>query len=184
MNKYKLPTEDAIAEAGFRLLSKNPGAKLEEIAKEAGITRATLHRYFPSRNKLVTTLAMKAIKEMDAAVEQACQHSQTAAEVLRDSLTAMIPLGARHGFLGHEDLQQDATVQREFLRLEEETREWINAAKKEGAIDNTVPTEWCVRTFDNLLYTAWECVWHEELTTRQAAELAWRTLSRGLRASG
>ncbi len=176
----RIPTSDAIAEAGFRLLSRNPGANLAEIAEAAGITRATLHRYFPSRQALVNELAARAIEEMDAAVAAACADSASAGDALRDSLQALIPLGDRHGFLAHEDVEQDDAMQAEFARLQRETLEWVDAAKQEGVFDAAVPSDWIVRAYDFLLYAAWDSVHAEEATPKQAAELAWRTLTSGL----
>ncbi|MCY4334201.1 MAG: hypothetical protein OXC60_05955, partial [Litoreibacter sp.] len=51
----------------------------------------------------------------------------------------------------------------------------------EGAFDATVPTEWIVEAYENLTYAAWSLVRSGEATPKQAAELAWRTLSRGLK---
>lgn len=176
----KIATPDAIAEAGFRVLSRNPGANLAEVANAAGVTRATLHRYFPSRQALTAELAQRAIQEMEDAVEIACANSTTAGEALRDSLIALIPLGDRYGFLAHEELNHDAAIEAEFLRIQAETSEWIEAAKLEGVFDHAVPTAWINRAYDYLLYSAWDSVRAEETTPSQAADLAWRTLTSGL----
>ena len=179
----KLSTPDAIAEAGFRVLSKNPGANVAEIAEEAGVTRATLHRYFPSRSNLVEALATRAISEMEEAVNEACKNVTTAGEGLRMSMSALIPLGDRHGFLAHEQFEHDEAIEAEFSRIQAETAEWIEAAKREGVFDSHVPTEWINRAYDYLLYSAWDSVRLEEATPSQAVQLAWRTLTTGLGAS-
>ena len=179
----KLSTPDAIAEASFRVLSKNPGANVAEIAEQAGVTRATLHRYFPSRNKLVEALASRAIREMEEAVEEACRDATSAGEGLRLSMAALIPLGDRHGFLAHEQFDHDEAIEAEFSRTQAETAAWIEAAKREGVFASHVPTEWINRAYDYLLYSAWDSVRSEETTPSQAADLAWRTLTTGLGAS-
>ncbi len=173
-------TADAIVEAGFSVLSRNPGANIAEIASAAQVTRATLHRYFPSRAVLVAELAKRALAEMDAAVTSACHESASAGDVLRDSFTALIPLGDRHGFLAHEHLQLDDAIEAEFLQLQATTAQWIDAAKLEGVFDQHIPTEWINRTYDYLLYAAWDSVRRQETTPKQAAKLAWRTLTTGL----
>ncbi|MEM9624241.1 MAG: helix-turn-helix domain-containing protein [Pseudomonadota bacterium] len=173
-------TSDAIAESGFRVLSKNPGANVAEIADEAGITRATLHRYFPSRKNLIEALAQRAVAEMEAAVEAACAEVKSAGEGLQKSLAALIPLGDRHGFLAHEQFDHDAAIEQEFIRIQGETAEWIESAKREGVFDPHVPTAWINRTFDYLLYCAWDSVRAQETTISQAADLAWRTLAAGV----
>ncbi|MEM7081012.1 MAG: helix-turn-helix domain-containing protein, partial [Pseudomonadota bacterium] len=139
--RTKLSTPDAIAEAGFRVLSKNPGANVAEIAEQAGVTRATLHRYFSSRNTLIESLAGRAIQEMEEAVQLACANVTSAGEGLRLSMAALIPLGDRHGFLAHEQFDHDDAIEAEFSRIQAETAAWIEAAKREGVFDAHVPTE-------------------------------------------
>ncbi len=180
MSTQQPNTRQAITEAGFRLLSRNPGANLEQIARSAGVTRATLHRYYPSRTKLIAALALTAIEEMDEAVARASAGATTTAQSLRDSLFALIPLGDRHGFLAHEDIQAEPEVEVAFERMRAEMLDWMEAAKAEGLFDASLPASWCVRSFDYLLYAAWESVRSEELTATQAAQMAWRTLTQGL----
>ena len=79
----RLPARQAIAEAGFELLSRNPGASLSEIAEHAGVGRATLHRHFASREALLIALAHQAIAEMDHAAEVACHDAPSHTDALK-----------------------------------------------------------------------------------------------------
>ena len=176
-------TEDAILEAAFALFRENPGTSLADIAAKAGVGRATLHRYFPSRDDLVRALALTAISEMDAAADAACEDASTHAEALRRCLDALIPLGDRHGFLATEPLD-DPAILSAFERQTEETLELVEAAKAEGVFAGDVPATWIVQAYDHLLYAAWECVKDGELTHAQAAKLAWRSLTTGLGPDG
>ncbi|MEM1263100.1 MAG: TetR family transcriptional regulator [Pseudomonadota bacterium] len=176
-------TVDALLDAGFQVFSRNPGANLADVAAAAGVTRATLHRYFPSRELLVQRLATQAIAEMDAAVDVACQHSVSAFATLKDCLLALIPLGDRHGFLAHEAVITDATVQAEFERQQREMVDLVDAAKSDGHIAPSLPTVWVIRAYDYLLYAAWEAVREQELVPTQAADAAWQTFAHGVGAS-
>ncbi|MEM8981533.1 MAG: TetR/AcrR family transcriptional regulator [Pseudomonadota bacterium] len=173
-------TLDALVDAGFRVLSRNPGANLADVAAAAGVTRATLHRYFPSRDALVDTLAGRAIEEMDAAVDAACQHSPSAMAAMRDCLFALVPLGDRHGFLAHEAVITNPTIEAEFERQQGELVALVDAAKRDGVLARDLPTDWIVRAYDYLIYAAWEAVRDQELVPKQAAEAAWRTFASGL----
>ncbi|MEM7219725.1 MAG: TetR/AcrR family transcriptional regulator [Pseudomonadota bacterium] len=176
----KTATPDVIAEAGFAVLSRNPGANLAEIAAAAGVTRATLHRYFPSRQNLIGELARRALQEMEDAVALACADARSAGDGLRRSMAALIPLGDRHGFLAHEQFEHDESIEQSFASIQSETARWIDAAKGEGEFDPHIPTEWISRAYDYLLYAAWDSIRLEETTPSQAAVLAWRTLTSGL----
>lgn len=167
-------------EAGFRLLSADPAVSLGDIAQYAGVGRATLHRYFPSRDDLIHALALRALEEMDVAAETEAEKARTHGEGLRLVLDALIPLGDRHGFLAHFSLEDAPDIAREYKRQSDETREMIDAAKREGVFDTELPSAWIERMMDAVIITAWESIRAEELTPRQACDLAWTTLVTGL----
>lgn len=179
-HSLRLSTRDAIIEAAFTVLSKNPSASLSDVATLAGVGRATLHRHFSSRKDLITDLAKIAMKEMDDAVETACANARTYSEVAEISLRVLIPLGNRYSFLELEDLNEDADLKRQIDEQQDETTDMINRAKREGLFDKSVPTAWIVQAYDHLLYAGWESVKAGETTPDQAADLAWRTLINGL----
>ena len=181
MNKtIRLTTRDAIIEAAFAVLGKNPSAALSDVADRAGVGRATLHRHFASRDELVRALTLLAGQEMDVAVETACAPAKSYSEAVRLALQALIPLGDRHGFLALESFAADPEMQVEFDRQSRETAQLMEAAKREGLFDANIPISWLVQAFDHLIYAGWESVIAGETTEEQAAELAWRTLTTGL----
>lgn len=179
-NSIRLSSKDAIIEAAFTVFNRDPSASLAQVAELAGVGRATLHRYFASRDGLIRALAHIAIQEMDEAVEIACGNVKSYSEAMHVSLEVLIPLGDRYGFLALEAVEHDPELQDEFTRMRQETEELAEAAKAEGLFDKTVPTSWIVQAYDHLLYAAWESVKADEATQVQAADLAWRTLTSGL----
>jgi len=181
MNMPIRPTaKDAIIEAAFDVFSRNRSAALSEVADRAGVGRATLHRHFASRDDLIRTLALVALDEMDKATEAACDHADSYSDALRLSLEALIPLGDRYGFLAFEPIEDDPDISTAYECQMNETRDTVEEAKREGAFDKAVPTDWIVEAFDHLLYAAWESVKAGKATHAQAADLAWRTLTNGL----
>ena len=176
----RMSSRDALIEAAFDVLSRNPSASLAEVAERAGVGRATLHRHFAGRDDLIRALAQTAIVEMDEAAEAACEGVDTYAEALRCTLEALIPLADRHGFLARERVDLDPVIQSEFERQNEEVHGMVEGAKKEGLLDRKTPTGWIARVYDQLLYAAWETVRAGDATPSQAADLAWRTFTSGL----
>jgi len=174
------PTGRAIVEAAFDVLSRDPSAALSEIADRAGVGRATLHRYFPSRHDLIRALALIAIDEMDDAAAAACEDARSNADAFQKMMAALIPLGDRHGFLAREPIEDDPEIAGEFERQMSEVRDLVEEVKREGLFDPNVPTDWITQAFDHLLYAAWESVRAGQATHAQAGDLAWRTLTRGL----
>ncbi|MFD4407873.1 TetR/AcrR family transcriptional regulator [Nocardia sp. NPDC058499] len=60
-----------ILDASAQLLARQPNARMDDIAKSAGVSRATLHRYFPGRETLLVVLEQVAAEKMQAAVAMA-----------------------------------------------------------------------------------------------------------------
>lgn len=171
-------SEQALLEAGFAVLSRNPGASLSEVAEEAGVGRATLHRHFASRSDLVSALARRALQELSDAVEAATENATSHWDGLRLTMQAIIPLAHRHMFLMHEEVLSP-DLHAAFAEDERELRDAIEAAKSEGAIRSDLPTEWVAQAFDHLVYAGWEMIRREEATPRQAATLAWEQFAKG-----
>jgi len=171
-------SEYAVLEAGFAVFSRNPGASLADVALEAGVGRATLHRHFASRSDLVTALADQAMRELSEAITEATKDATSYWEGLRLIMTAVIPLAHRHMFLMHEDVLSPA-LQAQYEQDAQDLRAVIEAAKAEGALRSDLPTEWVVQAFDHLVYAAWEMIRREDATPRQAVSLAWSQFAKG-----
>jgi len=171
-------SRDAILDACFPLLSQNPGATMADIAKAAGVGRATLHRHFASRDKLIVALCRAAMLELDTAVEVATKDAQSYTEGLRRSLDAMIPLAHRMTFLGFMT-SDDPELAEDYRRSDDEMRAAIEQAKVEGTFDPHVPTAWILAAYEGLVQTAWEMVLAEQATPNQAADFVWRMLTKG-----
>ena len=185
MNKMIRPSaEQSVIAAGFALLNENPKASLADIANHAGVGRATLHRYFSGREDLIKAMAWTAIREMDEAVDAACADVTSYSDAIFRMLEALIPLGDQYHFLMREPVEDHADIAAEFARQQDEMIETIDAAKKEGLFNPSIPTDWIARAFENILYAAWESVTAQETTPKQATDLAWRTFVYGMGNSG
>jgi AcrR family transcriptional regulator len=181
MDKIRPTAQEALIEAAFEVFSENQGASLGDVAKRAGVGRATLHRHFPGRPDLMRALARTALAELDAAVEAATAQAGSYEEGFRLSLFAIVPLANRQWFLANEGLEADPEIAAAYAENLAALRADVEAAKAEGAFDPQVPTAWIVESYENLIYAAWSLVRAGEATPKQAAELAWRTLSQGLK---
>ena len=173
-------TRDAIIEAAFQILGRNPGASLGDIAALAGVGRATLHRHFKGRADLMAALARVATEELDEAVAAATKDATSYSEALHLSMHAIVPLADRQWFLSAEPIDYDGETQIGHERQQQGLTDAIEAAKREGLFDRDVATCWIAETFDALLYAAWQMVRSGDATSTQAADLAWRTLTTGL----
>ena len=176
-------TRQALLDAAIQVFSKNPGAPIDVVAETAGLGRATLYRYFPSRDALMRELVLQSYEEMAAAVKPLEDEELTASEYLLGILEAIIPLGDRFHFLVNEEsFAQDPKVR--SLR-ESDDQAWqnlISGLKAEGFIDFNVSPYWAVSVIEGLIYAAWESVRSGYVARRDAPLLAHRTLLSGLSA--
>jgi len=180
MSVLRPSSRDAIVEAAFAVFSERPNASLGDVAARAGVGRATLHRHFPGRAELIRALSLAAAEELDRAVEEATADARSATEALSSSLHAIVPLANRQWFLAQDWLETDPDVAAAYAADRDELRDAIDAAKGEGCFAADVPTPWLVDAYEHLVYAAWSQVRTGEATPKQAADLAWRTLTQGL----
>ena len=180
MKKIKLTSRDAIIEAAFNTFNRMPGASLADVAENAGVGRATLHRHFSSRQELMVALAEIAQSELRTAVNTATSGAQSYSEALELSFSAIIPLAGRQWFLSHEAIDDDHPVSTAYHQDIVDLHAAIDAAKAEGSIAADLPTKWIAATYENLIYAAWMMVREEELTPAQAMSMAWRSFMKGV----
>jgi AcrR family transcriptional regulator len=84
----------AIAQFGLNKLT------VDDVAREAGISRATLYRYFPGRGAVLAAVVQSETERLQRGIDEALAEVTT----LADALEAVAGFGART-FVGHEALQ-------------------------------------------------------------------------------
>ncbi|MEM6680942.1 MAG: helix-turn-helix domain-containing protein [Pseudomonadota bacterium] len=180
MRAIRLSTQDAIIEAAFQIFNHQPGASLADVAIAAGVSRATLHRIFRTRDDLIKALAHTANAELDAAVDRAVKDAASYFDALRLAMRAIIPLAERQWFLAHEPVSDEPEIAAAFASGDRELEAAIDAAKTEGAITSDMPTRWIALSYENLIYSAWTMLRDGDATADQAALMAWSTFTDGV----
>jgi AcrR family transcriptional regulator len=94
--------ERVLADAA-ELLSRKATATQDEIAQAAGISRATLHRHFAGREKLVRALEELGLRRLDAVMDEARLDEGGATDALVRLVEASRPVAAFLAFLATEN---------------------------------------------------------------------------------
>ncbi|GHD96340.1 TetR/AcrR family transcriptional regulator [Streptomyces naganishii] len=81
------------------LLTRKSTATMDEVAKAAGISRATLHRHFAGRDALVRALESLGIEECEAAVDAARPDEGPASDAVRRLVRELQPAAGLLAFL-------------------------------------------------------------------------------------
>ena len=177
----KHSTRQALLQSAVAVLAHNPGASMSDIVAQARVGRATMYRYFPTRDALVRELALEAIEAIDQVTQQVSLQNLSAQEALRVFLEGVAPLGDRFHFLVSESsLSKDPEVTAAYARQMKELDEFVTILKQDGAIALEIPNAWVTTTIDALIWAAWSAVQAGNIARNDAARLTYRTLLQGL----
>jgi TetR/AcrR family transcriptional regulator, mexCD-oprJ operon repressor len=90
-------TAAAIIESAATVLAqRGPAASMEEIASTAGVGRATLYRYFPSREELLSAMAAASVEELAARIREANLEAVPVEEAIARLARAIIATGSKY----------------------------------------------------------------------------------------
>lgn len=135
-------------------LARDPDASLGEIARLAGLTRATLYRHFASREKLVDELRGDALKSAAEAVAAARIDEGNPVEALRRVTAAIAALGGRFWPLLMEGADRDPEFQRGRTEAFAPVVDVIERGQASGQIRRDIPAQWALTALMALLAAA------------------------------
>ena len=131
----------AILEAAARVLATGgEQASMNEVATAAGVARATLYRYFPSRQALLDELARVAAEEAGARLASARVEELAAEEGVRRAVRALIEAGDPFTVVARERVRPDPEQFEE--RVLEPLRRLFERAQRAGEIREDIPDTW------------------------------------------
>lgn len=94
---------DHVLRAAAALLTRKATATMDEVAKAAGMSRATLHRHFAGRDALVRALEELGIQECERALDAARIDEGGAQDALRRLIKEIEPVAGLLAFLVTEN---------------------------------------------------------------------------------
>ncbi|CAL9391874.1 TetR/AcrR family transcriptional regulator [Streptomyces levis] len=123
---------DHVLRSAAALLTRKSTATMDEVAKAAGISRATLHRHFAGRDALVRALESLGIAECEAALDAARLDEGTASDAVRRLVGAIEPAAGLLAFLYTENQLFEGEEQNAGWALIDER---ISALFRRGQLD-------------------------------------------------
>ncbi|SDN66113.1 TetR/AcrR family transcriptional regulator [Allokutzneria albata] len=174
-------TRRAILTAAAQVFAKDRAASLSAVAREAGVGRTTLHRYFPDRAALVRGLAYEVVRETGEVLARADLGRGSAWSAIERVVYDFVAMGERYYFLLHEHeldsdtklASSDSTALAPFVDL-------LRRGQDEGDLRSDLPVEWLLQTTDALVNAAWVAVLDGTLARAEAVRAVMLTLRGGI----
>lgn len=145
----------AILDAALGALAADPDASMAEIARRAGVVRATIYVHFPTREALVAAVTERAMDEATEALAAAAPQEGDAREALARTLSASWrTLGRYHALvtlntrLGPEHMR---ALHRPVARL---IRPLLSRGRADGSFNADLPIDWMLTVLLELIHTA------------------------------
>jgi len=178
---------EQIARAAIRRLNADPVASMTQIAESAGVSRATLHRHFASREELMGELGSLSVGSWrqvldDAGVDEAVTDGSAAA------ITAALDSLAHHWVRDVEEfgfaLTETGAYGQDELAIaveEQHAREhaFYAAAQQAGVIRADMSAVWIAHAAFGLLVGLREALRRGDIAARDAERLLRESFLRG-----
>ena len=140
----------AILEAAARaLVDQGAHASMNEVAAEAGIARATVYRYFPSRQALLDALAEFAVNDAGARLASARIDQVPVEEGITRAVRALVDVGDYFVALAQERVKPD--TEQFDKRVAAPLKRLMEQGQRSGAIRDDLPTSWLTESLVGLV---------------------------------
>jgi AcrR family transcriptional regulator len=146
---------DSILDAALETLASDPEASMAEIARRAGVVRATIYVHFPTRDALIGAVTERAVAEVTKAIEAGEPAEGDATEALeRVVAAAWRNLGRFHALveinarLPHADLH---AMHQPVLAV---LTPLIERGQRDGSFRSGVPATWHLSMLLALVHAA------------------------------
>jgi len=161
-------TAAAILDAAAHTLAEHGGsANMAEVAAAAGVSRATLYRYYPSRGALLQALAAQALAEAGSRIADAGLDRCPVPEAIERIVRALLTVGDRYTVLLSEQVQPDPTEADRAVG--DHLRAVIARGIGEGVLRDDLPAEVIHQLFGGLLAASVKLVGERQLGLEETA---------------
>ncbi|MFE7776104.1 TetR/AcrR family transcriptional regulator [Streptomyces sp. NPDC057445] len=148
---------EQVLRAAAALLARKSTATMDEVARAAGIGRATLHRHFAGRDALVRALEALGIQEFEAALDRAGIDTGGASDGLRRLIAEMEPVAQLLAFLVTENqLFEGEQINEGWARLDARVSALFRRGQEQGEFRIDLPAVWLTEALYGLLGS---CAW-------------------------
>jgi AcrR family transcriptional regulator len=177
-----LRNERRILDATATTIAAEPGAGLERIAREAGVSRATLYAHFGDRDGLLDALTARSVAEMTAAITDARPDEGAAGAAIERVLrAAWDTIGRYRGLVIVNTRLEPSELRSRTAPATSLVRAVIVRGQAAGEFDPDLPTDWLMVVLLDLIHSASRQVSAGALSAREAERALLRSAAASLR---
>src|SRR6266568_844733 len=164
-------TKAAILDAAAHALSEHGGrTSMADVAAAAGVSRATLYRYYPDRDALLDALASQALADAAARLADAGLDRAPVEQAIERIVRALTTVGDRYAVLAREQVEGDPD---EIERLVAAPMRAVFARGIEsGLLRQDLPADVLLKLFGGALVAALKLIQHGQLGLEEASAAA------------
>ncbi|MFD3995570.1 TetR/AcrR family transcriptional regulator [Streptomyces sp. NPDC058548] len=141
-----------VLHAAAALLSRKATATMDEVARSAGIGRATLHRHFAGRDALVRALEELGLQEMEAALDRAGLDDGPEDEVVRRLIAEVEHVAPLLSFLVTENQLFEGEKQHEgWAHADARVSALFRSGQESGVFRIDLTPAWLTEAFYGLV---------------------------------
>ena len=146
----------AILDAALEALASDPDSSMSEIARRAGVVRATIYVHFPTRESLLDAVMEYAVGQVAEATRNAEPERGEPAKALERVLRATWrQLAQFHGLLALNTARLSAEeLHQRHLPVLDQLEPLIERGQKQGVFRSDLPVAWHLAVIRAIVHTA------------------------------
>jgi TetR/AcrR family transcriptional regulator, mexCD-oprJ operon repressor len=146
----------AILDAGLEALASDPDSSMSEIARRAGVVRATIYVHFPTRTELLDAVMEHAVGQVVDAMRGAEPARGEPVEALERVLLATWRQLARfHGLLALNTARLSAEeLHRRHVPMLDQLEPLIERGQEQGVFRSDLPVVWLLAVLRAIVHAA------------------------------
>src|SRR5687768_11466635 len=146
----------AILDAGLEALASDPDSSMSEIARRAGVVRATIYVHFPTREALLDAVMEYAVAQVTEATRAAEPSRGEPAEALERVLRATWrQLAQFHGLLALNTARLSAEeLHRRHRPVLDQLEPLVERGQKQGVFRRALPVVWHLAVLRAIVHVA------------------------------
>ena len=176
----------AILDAGLEALASDPDSSMSEIARRAGVVRATIYVHFPTRETLLDAVMEYAIGQVVEAMRGAEPDRGEPVEALERVLRATWrQLGQFHGLLALNTARLSAEeLHRRHVPMLDQLEPLIKRGQKQGVFRSDLPVSWLLAVTRSIVHAASHEIRGGRLPESEAEAVMVSTILRAIGGNG